>query len=91
MPNPRWPVKRIHFARLAAGVLIGLAISSGGAKAQVVETFEVINLLDRGSGSLRAAILAANASTAGHRKSSGSSAGACAVLLTCRSSGRTRS
>ncbi|MCH7643985.1 MAG: autotransporter domain-containing protein [Myxococcales bacterium] len=64
MPNPRLPVKRIHFARLAAGVLIGLAISSGGAKAQVDETFEVTNLLDRGSGSLRAAILAANASTA---------------------------
>jgi len=64
MQSPRLPGKRIHFAWLAAGVLIGLAISSGSAKAQVDETFEVTNLLDSGSGSLRAAIDDANASTA---------------------------
>jgi autotransporter-associated beta strand protein len=46
------------------GAFIGFALGAADAEAQVSETFQVTNLLNAGPGSLRAAIDAANASTA---------------------------
>ena len=57
-------VDRIQFVVVFIGVFIGLTISAADAGAQTTETFEVTNLFNTGTGSLSAAIDAANASTA---------------------------
>ncbi len=60
----RLTFKRFDWPQLIAGSLIALAIFAGSAEAQGTATFEVTNTLNSGSGSLRQAIIDANASTA---------------------------
>lgn len=55
---------RVQFALVLVGIFVGFAIGAADAEAQGTATFEVTNLLDSGTGSLRAAIIDANASSA---------------------------